>query len=53
MKACGSDSAVVLALVWAVHAMGECTVRAQGCNFTEFLFNEMLANDQYMMEERC
>lgn len=48
MQSFGSGSAAVFAEAWAAHVIGEGIVHAEGCNFTEFLFNGMLANYQYM-----
>lgn len=44
MLSFGRESAAVR----SAHVVGECLVHAEACNFTEFLFNVMLANYLYM-----
>lgn len=48
MQSFDSDSAAVLAAVWAAYVMVECTVLAEGSNSTEFLFNGEPANYLFM-----
>lgn len=48
LQSSGSGSAVALAVVWAAHVMEECSVHAEGCQFTELLFDGMSNNCPYM-----